>query len=123
MLARNGCRVRLYVQGIVPGQNLQSYLRDHWIGILDSLGVEHRTYVRLYGADEDSVYFQHMSNAEAVICEDVDTLVLAQGHRREAMLADALGDWEGEVHLIGDALNPRTAEEAVLEGLNAGMSI
>ena len=122
MLARNGCHVRLYCQGVMPGQNLQAYLRDHWIGVLDSLGVETRAYVRLFGAAVDSVYFQHMTNGEAIVADDVETLVLAQGHRREAVLAETLAQfWAGELHVIGDALSPRTAEEAVMEGLQAAM--
>ena len=56
------------------------------------------------------------------MCDEVDTLVLAQGNRRDAALAEALEDWPGELHLIGDALSPRTCEEAVLEGLRAGMA-
>ena len=124
MLARNGCHVRLYCQGVQPGQNLQAYLRDHWIGVLDGLGVETRPYTRLFGADSDSVYFQHMTNGEAVVAEEVDTLVLAQGHRREATLHDQLAEeWAGELHLIGDALVPRTAEEAVMEGLQVAMAV
>ncbi|MBT6509585.1 MAG: FAD-dependent oxidoreductase [Alphaproteobacteria bacterium] len=124
MLARNGCHVRLYCQGVQPGQNLQAYLRDHWIGVLDSLGVETRAYTRLFGAESDSVFFQHMTNGEALVAEEVDTLVLAQGHRREASLHDQLAEtWAGELHLIGDALVPRTAEEAVMEGLQAAMVI
>jgi 2,4-dienoyl-CoA reductase-like NADH-dependent reductase (Old Yellow Enzyme family) len=124
MLARNGCHVRLYCQGTQPGQNLQSYLRDHWIGVLDSLGVETRAYTRLFGADDNSVFFQHMTNDDALVAEEVDTLVLAQGHRREVSLYDALSEsWSGDLHLIGDALSPRTAEEAVVEGLQAAMAL
>ena len=124
MLARNGCHVRLYCQGVQPGQNLQAYVRDHWIGVLDSLGVETRTYARLFGADSDSVFFQHMTNGEALVADEVDTLVLAQGHRRESGLAEALGEeWQPRIRVIGDALVPRTAEEAVMEGLAAAMSL
>ena len=124
MLARNGCHVRLYCQGTQPGQNLQAYLRDHWIGVLDSLGVETRSYARLFGADGDSVFFQHMTNGEALVAEEVETLVLAQGHRRDSALLDELREsWSGELHVIGDVLSPRTAEEAVVEGLQAAMAI
>ena len=35
----------------------------------------------------------------------------------------ALSDWPGEIHIIGDCLAPRTAEEAVLEGLRAGVAV
>ena len=59
--------------------------------------------------------------------EGADTLVLALGHEPVSELADALGeegmDWRGELHLIGDCLAPRTAEEAVFEGLKVGCGI
>ncbi len=119
-LARAGCHVRLYVNGYMPGQTIQQYVRDAWLGTLHKLGVEWTPMARLYGADEDSVYFQHTVNGEAVIAEGVDTLVLALGHEPVRSLADALEDWPGEVHEIGDCLAPRTAEEAVLEGLKVG---
>ncbi|MBC6440104.1 MAG: FAD-dependent oxidoreductase [Rhodospirillales bacterium] len=122
-LARDGCRVRLAVTGIVPGQNLPDSVRDHWIGQLSRLGVEMIPYARLFGADRDTVYLQHTVTDEPVICEDVETLVLSQGTAAENSLAVALADWPGERHVIGDALSPRTAEEAVLDGLKAGMAI
>ena len=54
---------------------------------------------------------------------ECDTLVLAYGHNSEMDLANSLEDSETEVHVIGDALSPRTAEEAVLEGLKVGSDI
>ncbi len=79
--------------------------------------------MRLYGADADAVFLQHTTSGEAVICDEVDTLVLAQGHERVAGLENDLADWPGEVHLIGDCLSPRTAEEAVLEGLKVASAL
>ncbi len=122
-LARDGCRVRLCVNGYMPGQTIQQYVRDSWIGVLHRLGVEIVPFVRLYGVDEDTVYFQHTTSGEPVICEEVDTLVAALGHERVADLEDALADYAGEVHLIGDCLAPRTAEEAVLEGLKVARAL
>ncbi len=122
-LARNGCNVTLAVDGYMPGQTIQMYVRDHWAGILQTLGVRVIPYARLFGADSDSVYLQHATSGEAMIVEDVDTLVTALGHRSVTDLADALDDWEGEVHAIGDCLAPRTAEEAVLEGLKVAAEI
>ena len=49
--------------------------------------------------------------------EEVDTLVLSQGHERVHGLADELDGTGIAVHIIGDALTPRSAEEAVLDGL------
>ncbi len=122
-LALDGCRVRLAVTGMVPGQNLQDGVRDFWLGELHKLGVEMIPYARLFGADVDTVYLQHTVNDQPIICDEVETLVLSQGTRRNVSLAEELADWGGELHVIGDALSPRTAEEAVLEGLKVGMAL
>ncbi|MDE0047411.1 MAG: FAD-dependent oxidoreductase [bacterium] len=122
-LARNGCNVTLAVDGYMPGQTIQMYVRDHWAGILQKLGVKVIPYARLFGADADSVYLQHATSGEAMIVEDVDTLVTALGHHSVTDLADELEDWTGELHLVGDCLAPRTAEEAVLEGLKTAAEI
>ena len=76
MLAQNGSHVRLAVNGIVAGQNIPSMVRDHAIGELHKLGVEIVPYLRLYGADEDSVYFQHVTSGEPVVFDNVDTFGL-----------------------------------------------
>ena len=120
---REGCHVRLAVNGITAGQMIPQYARDKWLGTLHSLGVEVLPYMRLHGADSDTVYLQHITSGEPVLCEGVDTLVTAHGHQADTGLEDALADWGGEVHLIGDCLAPRTVEEAVLEGLQAGVAV
>jgi pyruvate/2-oxoglutarate dehydrogenase complex dihydrolipoamide dehydrogenase (E3) component len=122
-LARDGCRVRLCVDGLVSGQRLPWYVRDSWNGILHKLGVEVIPYARLFGADADSIYFQHAASGEPIVVSEVNTLVLSQGHDRVATLAAELEDFPGEVRVIGDALTPRTAEEAVLEGLKVGSAL
>jgi 2,4-dienoyl-CoA reductase-like NADH-dependent reductase (Old Yellow Enzyme family) len=122
-LARDGCRVRLAINGYVPGQRIQQYVRDQWNGTLHKLGVEVIPYARLYGADGETVYLQHTASGEPIICEGVDTVVLALGHEQEAGLFDSLTDWPGELHRIGDCVAPRTAEEAVLEGLKVASAI
>ncbi len=43
--------------------------------------------------------------------------------RAETTIERELEGWPGEVHLAGDCLAPRTAEEAVLEGLQAGWTV
>ncbi len=123
MLAQSGCRVRLAVNGIVPGERIPSMVRDHEVGELHKLGVEVVPYVRLFGADGDSVYFRHVTSGEPVILDGVDTLVSHHAPRRNAELADELSGYGGSLALIGDCLSPRTAEEAVLEGLRAAMAI
>ena len=122
-LARDGCRVRLAVNGTMAGESIQQYVKTNWTGTLHKLGVEIIPYARLYGVDADTVYLQHTASGEAMLCEGVDTLVTALGHEPETTLEDALEGYDGEVHVIGDCLGPRTVEEAVLEGLKAGVAV
>jgi 2,4-dienoyl-CoA reductase-like NADH-dependent reductase (Old Yellow Enzyme family) len=122
-LARAGCRVRLAVDGYMPGQRIHQYVRDQWWGELQKLNVEIIPLARLYGVDGDTVYLQHATNGEPIVLEGVDTLVASLGHERVDGLADELETWSGEVHMIGDCLTPRTAEEAVFEGLKVAAEI
>jgi len=122
-LARDGCRVRLAVNGLHAGQRVPQYLRDQAVGTLASLGVKIVPYARLYGLDADTVYFQHTASGEPLLMEAVDTLILAQGSEPETGLAEAIADWPGELHEIGDCLAARTAEEAVFDGLKVGVRL
>jgi NADPH-dependent 2,4-dienoyl-CoA reductase/sulfur reductase-like enzyme len=122
-LARDGCKVTLAVDGYMAGEMLQKYVRDRWIGDIHKLGVEVVPFARLYGADATTCYLQHVTNGEPIILDEVDTIVTSLGHQSVIGLADALEDWPGEVVMIGDCLAPRTCEEAVLEGLRAGVAL
>ena len=122
-LARDGCRVRLAVNGFAAGQNIQNYIRDYSAGVLYRLGVEIIPYARLYGVDADSVYLQHTAAGEPIVCGEVDTVVLALGHDSANALEAGLKDFPGELVAIGDCASPRTAEEAVLEVLRAGVAL
>ncbi len=120
-LARDGCHVRLAVNGMTAGQTIPQYARDKWLGDLHRLGVEIIPYARLFGVDEDCAYFQHTLSGEPLVIKDVDTIITSLGHQPVTTLADQLSDWNGEVHQIGDCLAARTVEEAVLEGLKVGI--
>src|SRR3954452_947560 len=122
-LAREGCTVRLCVDGLMAGETIPWYVRDEAVGRLHKLGVEITPYGRLFGADGNTIYMQHATSGEPIIFEGVDTLVLSQGHESVCELEEELADWPGEIHIIGDAASPRTAEEAVFEGLKAGCRI
>ena len=122
-LATAGSRVRLVVNGYMPGQTIQQYVRDRWLGDLHKLGVEIIPLARLYGVDSDTAYFQHTTSGESIICEGMETLVYSLGHTSVDGLGEALADWSGETRMIGDAMVARTAEEAVFEGLKAGVAV
>jgi len=122
-LAHSGRSVRLAVSGVAVGETLPLYVRDAAVASLHKLGVTVLPYMRLYGSDSDSVYLQHITSGEAVVIDSVDTLVLCTGHAPVTGLADAIEDLSLDVRIIGDAASPRTAEEAVYEGLQAGTEI
>ncbi len=123
LLAASGCHVRLAVNGLHAGECLQSYVRDATVARLHGLGVEITPYARLFGRDADSVYLQHTASGEAMVLEEVETLVLALGHHPVADLVEDLADYPGLVIPIGDCQMARTCEEAVLEGLMAAVQI
>src|ERR1700688_2178994 len=122
-LAQQGRTVRLAVSGIAAGESLPFYVRDQAAASLHKLGVKVLTYMRLYGSDADSVYLQHVASGEAVVIDKVDTLVLCTGHTPVDDLSDELQALGIEAHIIGDAAAPRTAEEAVYEGLKVAAEI
>lgn len=123
MLAAAGSRVRLMVNGAMVGESLQLYVRNHYLGRLHRLGVETKTHARLFGVDGDSAYFQDTLTDEAVIAEEVDTVVLSLGQVPHDDLGAELERRAIAFTRIGDCLAPRTAEEAVLEGLKAAWEI
>ena len=123
LLARRGRHVRLCVNGYMPGQRLQQYVRDTWLATIHRLGIDVVPLVRLRGVDEDTVYLEHTTAGGLVELEGIDGVVLAQGHESVSELAGPLENSGIEVRAIGDCVAPRTVEEAVLEGLEAATSL
>lgn len=122
-LASEGRRVRLAVNATMAGEALQSYVRDTMLARAVRLGVEVMSYARLFGAEDDTVYLQHLASEEPIIVEGVDTLIVAHGATSDTSLLEALEGGDLSVIGIGDCMAPRTAEEAVLEGLRAGWEV
>lgn len=108
---------------MTAGELLPWYVRDQQVGVLAGLGVEVMTYARLYGIDGTTVFFQHAANGAPLVLESADTLVLAQGNARNDTLEQELSEYSDRITVVGDALAPRTAEEAVLEGLEAALAL
>ncbi|MEN9753747.1 MAG: hypothetical protein RLZ07_129, partial [Pseudomonadota bacterium] len=121
-LAREGRKVTLATEMPMAGQALPFYVRDEMVARLHRAGVEIVPYARLYGTDSETVYFHHASSSEPIVMESIETLILSQGHESVRTLLDDLKDTEVPIRIIGDALAPRTAEEAVLDGLKLAVS-
>ena len=122
-LAGEGAHVRLAVNHHCAAANIQTYVRFETVARLHRLRVEVIPWLRLYGADGRTAYFIHTPSREAVVMEDVDTLVLNTPNLQEDGLAAILHELGIDHHLVGDALSPRTAEEAVYEGMLAGLAV
>jgi 2,4-dienoyl-CoA reductase-like NADH-dependent reductase (Old Yellow Enzyme family) len=122
-LAREGSRVTLAVNGICPAIGIQNYVRDAAIARLHKVEVEMRPFMRLFGAENRTAYFLHTAAQDPVVFEEVDTLVLCAPNRPRDGLAAEARQLGIETYLIGDALSPRTAEEAVYEGLVAAVEL
>ena len=123
LLAREGRHVRVATSATTAGEMMPLYSRNHWLARLHGLGVEFLPYLRLYGADGDTVYLQHILSDAPVLAEGVDTLVLSYGQQPVDGLLAELDGLDVGIHGIGDCMAPRTAEEAILEGLRLGVSI
>ncbi|MFQ6573815.1 FAD-dependent oxidoreductase [Pseudomonas sp. UM16] len=121
-LVRAGHQVQLAVNGTHCGESLPLYVRDQLAGELHKLGIPITPYARLYGCDDTTVYLQHTASGEPMIFENIDTLVLCQGHQPVDTLVDELNGLV-EVKRIGDCLAPRTAEEAIYEGLKVAWTL
>ncbi|MGE0006993.1 MAG: FAD-dependent oxidoreductase [Parvibaculaceae bacterium] len=120
-LAGEGVDVRLAVNGLSAGIAIQNYTRDAHLARLHRLGVKVIPLMRLYGADATTAYFLHTAAQEPVVLEEVDTIVLACPNAPEDSLTRTAEAFEH--YLVGDCLAARTAEEAVYEGLKAGMAV
>lgn len=123
MLVKEGSVVELAVNGTHLGSALPLYVRDNMAAELHKLDIRITPYARVFGTDSGTVYFQHTGSREPIIFEDMDMLVLCHGHRPFDKLKADLRGLDIPVHLVGDCLAPRTAEEAVYEGLKVGASI
>lgn len=122
-LARDGSQVTLAVNGLHAGEVLPLYVRDNIAAELHRLRVEVRPYLRLFGTAGRSVFLQHTPSGEAVEVEEVDSVVLCLGHRPVEHLSEGIAAMGIEVAMAGDCLAPRTAEEAVYDGLRAGVGL
>ncbi|MCY1451131.1 mycofactocin system FadH/OYE family oxidoreductase 2 [compost metagenome] len=110
------------VNGTHCGESLPLYVRDQLAGELHRLGIPVTPYARLYGCDDSTVYLQHTASGDPMIFEGIDTLVLCMGHQPQDRLATELAGVV-DVRRIGDCLAPRTAEEAIHDGLTVAWAL
>jgi len=99
------------------------YVRDEMTADALNLGVTIVPFTRPYGLDDDTVYLQHVLTGNPIMIE-AGSLVLAMGHESvDGLLRELELRTDIEVIGVGDCVAPRTAEEAVFEGLKAAASL
>jgi len=123
LLAAAGHEVVLAVRGYAAGEGLQQYVRDRLLAAIARQRITVLPLARPYGADDDTVYLQHVLTDEPVLVEGAAGLVLACGAAPDRALLDELDAAGLNAVGVGDCLAPRTVEEAVLEGLVAASAI
>jgi NADPH-dependent 2,4-dienoyl-CoA reductase/sulfur reductase-like enzyme len=112
-LAERGIRVTLVEMRESVGSEMDPLARSMLLGRLREHGVELRPSTRVL----------HLEAGQVVAAENddvrrwpIETVVLAVGARPERELADALEAAGIPFHMVGDALEPRGAGEAIREG-------
>jgi len=117
LLSSQGRRVRLVTSAVAFGEAVHQYQRNMYLGRLDEAGVELVHHLRLVAADGASASFRNVFSDREVVLDGIDTLVVSTG--RAALggaLFEQLQEAGADVARAGDALGPRSFEEAIREG-------
>lgn len=121
-LAAGGRTVRLACAAASFGAAIHQYQRNLYLDRLDRAGVELVHHVRVTGVREGAVEMRNVFSNREVVLEGVDTLVLSEGRSAGGELYERLVNAGLEVLRAGDVLSPRSFEEAIREGTEAGLS-
>jgi len=88
---------------------------------LQAKGIKVVTSARVKEILDDGVVFERDGQDESI--HNVDSIVLALGSRPVDKLSEKIKDKVAEVHVIGDASQPRKVLEAVVEAAELGRKI
>jgi 2,4-dienoyl-CoA reductase-like NADH-dependent reductase (Old Yellow Enzyme family) len=122
-LADEGRAVRLVTSAIAFGEGVHQYQRNMYLGRLDEAGVELVHHLRLTGWNGSVATFQNVFSDRVVELDGIDTLVVNEGRSAQGgELFEQLEDAGVDVVRVGDALGPRSFEEAIREGTDAGLA-
>jgi 2,4-dienoyl-CoA reductase-like NADH-dependent reductase (Old Yellow Enzyme family) len=122
-LAERGHRVELATSLAYPGIAMDSISRRVTYGRLVELGVTFYPLMDVVSAGAGRVTLGHVyAHVERPI-DDVDAIVAVRMPRASDGLYRALRADGAEVHLVGDALAPRTIEAAVYDGHRIGREL
>lgn len=123
-LAERGCQVEVVTPALYVGQDLGITLDlENWYRRARRLGIICTPNVSVLSAEGGVVTGIHNYSGQILTFERADTIVLAVQRRTESQLYFALKKRVRELHRIGDALAPRRAHAAIIEGERVGRAI
>jgi hypothetical protein len=108
---------------IYPGQSIE---RAGWrltYGRLLEQGVRFRPLHDVTAIESDRLTVRHRYTGAEEVVEGVDSIVASLGSVAQDGLYRSLDGRVAEVHLIGDALSPRSIEAAVYDGHRVGREL
>jgi len=122
-LAQAGHDVRLVTSAIAFGEAVHQYQRNMYLGRMDEAGIDLVHHLRLTGWDGATATFRNVFSEREHVLDGIDTLVVNDGRSACGVgLFAALQDAGADVVRAGDALGPRSFEEAIREGTEAGLA-
>ena len=123
LLTTRGRSVRLVTSAIAFGEAVHQYQRNMYLGRLDEAGVELVHHLRLVSYGDGQAGFRNVFSEREVTLEGIDTLVVSAGRSAQGgALFEQLQAAGADVQRVGDALGPRSFEEAIREGTEAGLA-
>ncbi|HET6848221.1 MAG TPA: FAD-dependent oxidoreductase [Gaiellales bacterium] len=122
-LAAGGRSVRLVTGAIAFGEAVHQYQRNLYLARLDDAGVELVHHLRLVGVENGRARFENVFSLRESELDGFDTVVVHEGRSAAGGdLFEDLLDAGLDVVRVGDALGPRSFEEAIREGTETGLA-
>ena len=123
MLAAAGSAVQLVCAAAAVGENVHVYQRNDYLDRLDQAGVVIHQHLEPTGLEAGAVNLRNVFSDRHVTIDSIDTLVVSAGRSGSEQLFVALQDAGADVSRVGDALGPRSFEEAIAEGTRAALGV
>jgi 2,4-dienoyl-CoA reductase-like NADH-dependent reductase (Old Yellow Enzyme family)/thioredoxin reductase len=102
------------------GPKVEGMMMDEMAHQLSDRGVGFLPGHELIGWEGQHIHIRHVLTNEEQVLREIDLVVGLAGSTSVSSLADDLRGHVKELHVIGDAVSPRTVEEATYEGASVG---
>ncbi len=122
-LAEHGLSVQFVCAAASVGENVHVYQRNAYLDRLDRAGVVLHQHLEPVALEPGAVTLRNVFSDRRITLRGIDTLVVSAGRSGSEELFVALQDAGADVSRVGDALGPRSFEEAIAEGTRAALGV